>query len=136
MLFLSLGLWLTTILFDTLGREEFIRELGAIGVFLIKGLGRGLGLIPSLLISRVKQSSKSFFESKTELPTWINGFLSDEEKEAILIDCRINWYGKTQPTKWIHFKVWLKTMHYLFYEVSFKEGLDKIKSFQIKVSRW
>ena len=63
-------------------------------------------------------------------------FLSDEEKAAILIDYRVAWYGKKRPNKLTHFKVWLKTLHYLFYEVWFKEKLDTIKSFQVRMPRW
>ena len=63
-------------------------------------------------------------------------FLSDEEKAAILIDYRIKWYGDKRPNKFIRFKVLLKTIHHLFYEVWFKERLDKIKSFQVRMPRW
>ena len=87
-------------------------------------------------MDRKKLSDNSVFNSKTQLPKWMHRFLSDEEKVAILIDYRVVWYGKKTPDKWIHFKVWLKTLHYLFYEVWFKERLDKIKSFQVRMPRW
>ena len=105
-------------------------------VELLMGLLLGLLLVISKLKNRTKQSSKNVFQSKTLLPKWIHRFLSDEEKAAILIDYRIEWYGEKRPNKWTHFKVWLKTLHYLFYEVWFKERLDEIKSFQVGIPRW
>ncbi len=89
-----------------------------------------------LLMDRKKRSSNSVFKPKTQLPKWVHKFLSDEEKAAILIDYRIQWYGNKRPNKWIRFKVWLKTLHHIFYEICFKERLDKIKSFQVRMSRW
>lgn len=80
----------------------------------------------NLLAKLKKQSDKSFLNSKARLPNWIHQFLADEEKAAILIDYRVEWYRDKRHGNWTHFKIWIKTMHYLFYEVWFKDLLYRI----------
>jgi len=119
--------------------SELVRIFSGLGFILLYGSISGFGLIiawkPLVSIAKSISSKKSSF-NKTQLPKWIHRFLSDEEKAAILIDYRIQWYGDKRPNKFIRFKVLLKTIHHLFYEVWFKERLDKIKSFQVRMPRW
>ena len=82
-----------------------------------------------------RNCNKNSSLEKEVIPRWMHKFIRDEEKTAILIDYRIKWYGNRKLTKWIRFKVWIKTLHYIFYEVYFKEKLDKIMSFAVKIPR-
>ncbi|WP_222427001.1 hypothetical protein, partial [Hyella patelloides] len=66
-----------------------------------------------------------FTKNTNNLPKWIYIFLRDEEKEANLIDFRTQWYGQNSTNKLIEFRVFLKTLHYLFIEVKLKEFVDK-----------
>ena len=93
-------------------------------------------LLKSIKIENLeRQASKIVVKSKTQLPKWVHVFLGDEEKAAILLDYRISWYGSKRPNKWIRFKVLVMTIHHVFYEVWFKERLDKIKSFRVRIPR-
>ncbi|MEL6441989.1 MAG: hypothetical protein AAFQ80_22420 [Cyanobacteria bacterium J06621_8] len=138
-LLLPLGLLQGQVLLMLLGLVLGLVQGQVLGLLvgLLQGqlLGQMLRELLRESLNRERQSSKIFPKSKTRLSRWIHIFLSDEEKAAVLIDYRRVWYGNKHPNKWTRFKVGLKTLHYLFFEVWFKERLDEIKSFRVGIPR-
>ena len=66
------------------------------------------------------------FSSASDL-NWIICLLN-EEGQAHLTDLRIDWYGDYQEiSRWVDFKIWLKTLKYLIYDYLIPLKLQKIK---------
>ena len=74
--------------------------------------------------------------SSNERSTWFAYLLqNDEEKLAILLEYRIDWFGNKKLTKCIHIIVFIKTLHHIFIEIKLNKWLDKVKHFKLKIPR-
>lgn len=73
----------------------------------------------------VRNQKRSPYAKKR--PKGISFFVRNEELQSYLVDYRRAWYGNKRPTYWTHLIVWLKTWHFVFVEIIWKQSITKIE---------